>query len=205
MQHNNASRFAGATAEGGTMAARRIAVIVGSLRKASFNRKMAKALISAAAPSLSCEIVEIGQLPLYNQDDDDGGRPPAEWVAFREHMRLFDGVIFVTPEYNRSVPAALKNAIDVGSRPYGKSIWSGKPAAIVSVSPGAVGGFGANHHLRQSLVFLNMPAMQQPEAYIGGAANLFDDAGNLKNDSTRDFVKEFVDSFARWLEANMPR
>jgi chromate reductase, NAD(P)H dehydrogenase (quinone) len=187
------------------MTTRRIAVIVGSLRKASFNRKMAKALISAAPPSLSCEIVEIGQLPLYNQDGDDEGRPPSEWVAFRERMRLFDGVIFVTPEYNRSVPAALKNAIDVGSRPYGKSIWSGKPAAIVSVSPGAIGGFGANHHLRQSLVFLNMPAMQQPEAYIGGAANLFDDAGNLKNDSTRGFATEFVESFARWLEANVPR
>lgn len=187
------------------MAARRIAVIVGSLRKASFNLKMAKALISVAPPSLSCEIVEIGQLPLYNQDGDDEGRPPAEWVAFRERIRLFDGVIFVTPEYNRSVPAVLKNAIDVGSRPYGKSIWSGKPAAIVSVSPGAIGGFGANHHLRQSLVFLNMPAMQQPEAYIGGAANLFDDAGNLKNDSTRGFVKEFVESFARWIEANVQR
>ncbi len=187
------------------MAARKIAVIVGSLRKESFNRKMAKSLMSAAPPTISCEFVEIGQLPLYNQDGDDEGRPPAEWVAFRERMRQFDGVMFVTPEYNRSVPAVLKNAIDVGSRPYGKSIWSGKPAAILSVSPGAIGGFGANHHLRQSLVFLNMPAMQQPEAYIGGAAALFDDAGNLKNDSTRAFIKEFMESFVRWLEANVPR
>jgi chromate reductase, NAD(P)H dehydrogenase (quinone) len=187
------------------MAAKKIAVIVGSLRKESFNRKMAQVLISFAPPSLSCEIIEIGQLPLYNQDGDDEGRPPAEWVAFRERMRSFDGVIFVTPEYNRSVPAALKNAIDVGSRPYGKSIWSGKPAAIVSVSPGAIGGFGANHHLRQSLVFLNMPTMQQPEAYIGGAATLFGDAGNLANDDTRAFVTGFMEGFARWLEANMPR
>jgi len=184
------------------MATRKIAVIVGSLRKQSFNRKMAQALMSSAPASLSCEIVEIGQLPLYNQDPDDEGHPPAEWVAFRERMRAFDGVLFVTPEYNRSLPGALKNAIDVGSRPYGKSIWGGKPAAIVSVSPGAIGGFGANHHLRQSLVFLNMPAMQQPEAYIGGAASLFDDAGNLVNDNTRSFVKGFMESFARWAAAS---
>lgn len=187
------------------MAARKIAVIVGSLRKQSFNRKMARALVSAAPATLSCEMVDIGQLPLYDQDGDDDGRPPAEWVTFRDKIRPFHGVLFVTPEYNRSVPGALKNAIDVGSRPYGKSIWSGKPAAIVSVSPGAVGGFGANHHLRQSLVFLNMPAMQQPEAYIGGAAALFDDAGNLTNDSTRSFIQGFMESYARWVEANVPR
>jgi chromate reductase len=186
------------------MATRKIAVIVGSLRKQSFNRKMAKALISVAPSALACEIVEIGQLPLYNQDADDG-HPPAEWTGFRERMGRFDGVLFVTPEYNRSVPGVLKNAIDVGSRPYGKSIWNAKPAAIVSVSPGAIGGFGANHHLRQSMVFLNMPAMQQPEAYIGGAASLFDDAGNLVNDSTRNFIRGFMEDFARWVEANAPR
>ncbi len=186
------------------MATRKIAVIVGSLRKQSFNRKMAKALMSGAPASLSCEIIEIGQLPLYNQDDDDGGKPPAEWVAFRERMRQYDGLLFVTPEYNRSMPGALKNALDVGSRPYGKSIWNGKPGAIVSVSPGAIGGFGANHHLRQSLVFLNVPAMQQPEAYIGGAASLFDDAGNLVSDDTRKFIQGFMQSFARWVEIHAP-
>ncbi len=186
------------------MATRKIAVIVGSLRKQSFNRKMAKALMSVAPAALACEIVEIGQLPLYNQDADDE-RPPAEWTAFRERMGRFDGVLFVTPEYNRSVPGVLKNAIDVGSRPYGKSIWNAKPAAIVSVSPGAIGGFGANHHLRQSLVFLNMPAMQQPEAYIGGAAGLFDDDGNLVNDSTRNFIRGFMEDFSRWVGVNAPR
>jgi len=186
------------------MAARKIAILVGSLRKQSFNRKMAQALVSLAPTALSCEIVEIGQLPLYNQDDDEG-QPPAEWTAFRERMRPFDGVVFVTPEYNRSVPGVLKNAIDVGSRPYGSSIWSGKPAAIMSVSPGAIGGFGANHHLRQSLVFLDMPTMQQPEAYIGGAATLFDEAGKLANDKTRGFVEGFMASFARWVEANAAR
>ncbi len=187
------------------MAARKIAVIVGSLRKQSFNRKMAQALVSAAPASLSCEMVEIGQLPLYNQDDDDEGHPPAAWVAFREKMRVIHGVLFVTPEYNRSVPGVLKNAIDVGSRPYGKSIWNGKPAAIVSVSPGAIGGFGANHHLRQSTVFLNMPVMQQPEAYIGGAAGLFDDAGKLANDNTRSFIQGFMESYARWVETNLAK
>ena len=147
------------------MSARKVAVIVGSLRKESFNRKAAHELIALAPSDLAAEIVEIGQLPLYNQDDDDNGKPPAAWTAFRQRMGAFDAVLFVTAEYNRSVPGVLKNAIDVGSRPYGKSIWSGKPGAVVSVSPGAIGGFGANHHLRQSLVFLDVPCMQQPEAY----------------------------------------
>lgn len=185
------------------MVARKIAIIVGSLRSQSFNRKMAHALISAAPPSLSCKFVEIGALPLYNQDADDS--PPQAWVAFRNDVRPVDGVLFVTPEYNRSVPGVLKNAIDVGSRPYGQSVWNGKPAAIVSVSPGAIGAFGANHHLRQSLVFLNMPTLQQPEAYIGGAASLFDDAGMLTSESTRGFIRSYMESYAQWVEANAPK
>lgn len=186
------------------MAARKIAVIVGSLRKQSLNRKMALALMALAPPALSCEMVEIGSLPLYNQDEDDAG-PPPQWTAFRERMNPMDAVLFVTPEYNRSIPGALKNAIDVGSRPYGKSVWSGKPAAIVTVSPGAVGGFGANHHLRQALVFLDMPAMQQPEAYIGGASALFDDSDRLVNENTRSFLLRFMEKFARWAEVNSPQ
>ena len=120
-------------------------------------------------------------------------------------MKKFDGVLFVTPEYNRSVPGVLKNAIDVGSRPYGKNAWAGKPGAVVSVSHGAIGGFGANHHLRQSMVFLDMPAMQQPEAYIGKAADLFDERGDLTNDSPREFAEKFMQSFAAWVETNMSR
>jgi chromate reductase len=178
--------------------ARDIAVIVGSLRKESFSRKMANALRELAPAALTLEIVEIGQLPLYNQDLD--ANPPAEWRGFRERMKKADGVLFVTPEYNRSVPAPLKNAIDVGSRPYGQSAWDKKPAAIVSVSPGAIGGFGANHHLRQSLVFLNMPAMAQPEAYIGGADKLFDASGKITNDVTRGFLTKFLEAFAQWVE-----
>ncbi|MGC1819305.1 MAG: NADPH-dependent FMN reductase [Casimicrobiaceae bacterium] len=180
-------------------AARDVVVIVGSLRKESFSRKLANALRAIAPAALALEIVEIGQLPLYNQDLD-GETPPAEWAAFRARVAKADAVLFVTPEYNRSVPGVLKNAIDVGSRPSGKSAWSGKPCAIVSNSPGNLSAFGANHHLRQSLVFLNMPAMQQPEAYIGGVAALFDPQGQLVNDSTRDFLKKFVDAFAAWIE-----
>jgi chromate reductase len=178
--------------------ARKIAVLVGSLRKDSFTRKVAKTLMQLAPTTLEMEIVEIGQLPLYNQDDDTDSPPPT-WTEFRDTMRKFDAVLFATPEYNRSVPACLKNAIDVGSRPYGHSIWNGKPCAVVSVSPGLLGGFGANHHLRQSLVFLNMPAMQMPEAYVGGAGNLFD-GDNLTNDGTRKFLQTFVDTFAAWVE-----
>jgi chromate reductase len=180
----------------------KIAVFVGSLRKESFNRKMVKVLATLAPQSLLLEIIEIGGLPLYNQDYDDGGNPPPEWIAFRERVKTFDGILFVTPEYNRSVPGVLKNALDVGSRPYGQSVWGGKPGAVMSVSPGAIGGFGANHHLRQSLVFLNVPAMHQPEAYIGGAAQLFDASGNITNEATREFLGKFMDAFAAWVKKN---
>lgn len=176
-----------------------IAVLVGSLRKESFTRKTANTLIGLAPSNLKLAIVEIGNLPLYNQDLDSG-TPPGEWTAFRDRVRPVQGVVFVTPEYNRSVPGVLKNAIDVGSRPYGKSVWDKKPAAIVSVSPGALGAFGANHHLRQSLVFLNMPAMQMPEAYVGGADKLFDAQGKLINDSTREFLSKFLQAYAGWVE-----
>lgn len=177
-----------------------VAVLVGSLRKDSINRKVANALAELAPAGLKLSIIEIGQLPIYNEDGDD--KPPTEWTAFRERISASDAVLFVTPEHNRSVPAALKNAIDVGSRPYGKSAWSGKPGAVVSASPGAIGGFGANHHLRQSLVFLNIPAMPQPEAYIGGADKLFDTNGKLINDGTRKFLQGFMQAYAAWVAAN---
>jgi chromate reductase, NAD(P)H dehydrogenase (quinone) len=182
---------------------RTVAVLVGSLRRESFSRKLAKSLIELAPPSLQPSIVEIGALPLYNQDGDDPGPPPPAWVDFRNQVRGKQALLFVTPEYNRSVPGVLKNAIDVGSRPYGQSVWSRKPGAVVSVSPGAIGAFGANHHLRQSLVFLDVPAMQQPEAYIGGAAALFDADGRLVNDKTRDFLHQYMSAFANWVEANV--
>jgi chromate reductase len=179
---------------------RDVAVLVGSLRRESLTRKVARQLMALAPESLALEIVEIRDLPLYDQDLEE--RPPAPWVAFRQRVARADAVLFATPEYNRSVPGALKNAIDVGSRPYGKSAWAGKPGAVISVSPGAIGGFGANHHLRQSLVFLDVPAMQMPEAYIGRAAELLDEAGALKDERTREFLRKFMQSYAAWVERN---
>jgi chromate reductase len=185
------------------MAPYKVAILVGSLRRGSFSRLTAHALIGLAPPTLAPGLVEIRALSLYDQDLDHD--PPGPWTAFRQAIQATDGVLFVTPEYNRSVPGALKNALDIGSRPYGNSVWNGKPGAIVSVSPGALGGFGANHHLRQSLVFLNVPAMQQPEAYIGGAATLFDSEGLLASDSTRDFLRTFMARFGEWVAANARR
>ena len=181
-------------------ATRNVAVFVGSLRKGSFNRSMAVAMAQIAPPALKLGIVEIGELPLFNQDLE--ATPPPAWTAFRDRVRPADALLFVTPEYNRSVPGVLKNAIDVGSRPYGKSVFAGKPGAVISVSPGAISGFGANHHLRQSLVFLDVPAMPQPEAYIGGADKLFDAAGSLTNASTKEFLANYLERFARWIERN---
>jgi len=175
-----------------------VAVLVGSLRRGSFSRKVAHAAIALASNSLSMEIVEIvdiGDLPFYNEDLEDASEKPSSWLTFRDRIRRVDGVLFVTPEYNRSVPGALKNALDVGSRPRVESIWSGKPCAVISVSLGALGAFGANHHLRQSFVFLDMPAMQQPEAYIGNAPSLFDGHGALTNEKTREFIQKIVTAF----------
>ena len=172
--------------------------IVGSLRRQSFSRRLALALASVAPASLKVDLAPIGGLPLYSQDED--ADPPAPWREFRERVRRADAVLFVTPEYNRSVPGALKNAIDVGSRPYGQSAWNGKPCAVVSCSPGAQGAFGANHHLRQSLVFLNMPVMQQPEAYIGGVDKLVDENGKFSNPSTGEFCRGVMASFERWIQ-----
>lgn len=179
---------------------KQIAVVVGSLRKDSLNKKMAKNLISLAPKSLKLNIIEIGDLALYNQDLDDQGNPPSAWTTFREKVKKCDGVLFVTPEYNRSVPGVLKNAIDVGSRPWGQNIWAKKPTAVISVSPGAVGGFGANHHLRQSLVTLDAPTLAQPEAYIGHAGDLFNANGEIQNKDVLKFAQNFINSYAAWVE-----
>lgn len=183
--------------------ARKVAVVVGSLRKESFNRMAARALAKLAPEGMQLEIVEIRDLPLYDQDADTEGAVPAAWARFRREIKTADAVLFVTPEYNRSVPGALKNAIDVGSRPGGQSVWAGKPAAVMTVSPGAIGGFGANHHLRQSFVFLNMPVLQQPEAYVNNAAKLFDPDGALASDETRALFKKFIDAFAALIERSL--
>lgn len=179
---------------------RNVAVLVGSLRKESLNRKLAIALAGLAPASLKLRIVEIGALPLYNQDHEV--EPPAVVRDFKQQVAASAAVLFVTPEYNRSVPGALKNAIDQASRPYGHSAWAGKPAAVITLSPGAIGGFGANHHLRQSLVFLDMPTMAQPEAYVGNAGKLFDAAGEIAVQETREFLGKFLVAFEDWVERN---
>lgn len=176
---------------------KKIVVLVGSLRKESYNRKVANELIKLAPESLELEIVEIGNLQHYNEDLDEN--PPAEWVKFRNKIAEADGYLFVTPEYNRSISGVLKNALDIASRPYGQSKWNGKPGAVVSVTIGNTGAFGANHILRQSMVFLNVYMMQQPEAYVGGAMQLFDEQGKLVKEDTRNYLKNFVNAFAEWV------
>ncbi len=177
----------------------RVAVLVGSLREASYNRKVAVAMQALAPSTLAMSFVEIGDLPHYNEDLDRDGSTPEPWTRFRDRVRDVDGVLFFTPEYNRSVPGTLKNAIDIGSRPYGKSVWSRKAGGVVSVSPGGIGGFGANHALRESMVFLDVPMLQQPEAYIGGAAKLFDPSGEIASDDTKRFFQAFIDAYAGWV------
>jgi chromate reductase len=180
---------------------RDVAILVGSLRKESLNRKMAQALIGLAPAALKLSIVEIGNLPLYNQDDD--ASPPQASRDFKARVQKSDAVLFITPEYNRSVSGVLKNAIDIASRPYGKSAWNAKPGAVISVSPSAIGAFGANHALRQSMVFLNVPMMAQPEAYIGNAGKMFNEKNEIVVDDTREFMKKFLDAFAKWIEQNI--
>ena len=174
-----------------------VAAIVGSLRRDSYTRRLTEVLARLAGDSMRIEIVEIRDLSMYNQDDEEFA-PPA-WVAFRSRLARADGVLFATPEYNRSMPACIKNAIDVGSRPRVNNVWAGKPAAVISASPGMLGGFGANHHLRQCLVAVSAPAMPVPEAYIGGSNNLFGADGEFVNTATRELCVKFVRSFETWI------
>lgn len=178
----------------------KVGIIVGSTRANSFSGRVAKAVISLLPENYETEYLEIGHLPLYNQDMDESA--PEEHTAFREAVGEVDAVIFVTPEHNRSVPAALKNALDVASRPYGANKWAKKPALIVSQSPGAISGFGANHHLRQILTFLNVPVVQQPEVYIAATPELFGEEGEFLKDGTEVFLQSAVDAFVDLVERN---
>lgn len=181
---------------------RKVAVLIGSLRKDSLNRKVAQALIALAPRELSFELIDISALALYNQDLDDEHREPEAWLKFRKQVQACDALLFVTPEYNRSIPAPLKNAIDVGSRPYGQSVWSAKPGLIVSVSPGGIGGFGANQHLRQALSCLNVPLLPQPEVYIGQAGSLFNEQGELVKVDSQKFFTSLMNAFGQWINQN---
>ena len=177
----------------------KIAILVGSLRKDSINRKVARSICALRNDNLDCSMIEIGDLPLYNSDLDED--PPEQWRRFREQVGAADGVLFVSPEYNRGIPGGLKNAIDVGSRPYGKSVFDKKPAAIVTVSPGSIGGFGSNHQIRQAAVFLNMPVMQQPEAYLGHVNDdSFDGDGQLKEGPLKELVTKVAHAFHDWVD-----
>jgi chromate reductase len=179
----------------------KIAILVGSLRKESYNRKIARAMCAIRDDNLDCSMVEIGDLPLYNQEYDSAPQQPEQYVRFRDQVRSADGVLFVSPEYNRGIPGVLKNAIDVGSRPYGQSVFDKKPAAVVTASIGAIGGFGANHQIRQSCVFLNMPVMTQPEAYLGNVGDdAFDEIGNLKDGRLKDVVTKVAHAFHDWVD-----
>lgn len=182
-----------------------VAVVVGSLRRGSYNRQLAQALGTMAPPSLQLGLVEIGDLPLYDPDLEDGREPPAAWTAFRERIRGVHGVIFVTPEYNRGLPGALKNAIDVGSRPYGASAWAGKPAAVISSSPGAMGGYGANLQLRQSLVFLDMPPLQQPECYLNHIHQALGADGQVTDERLRELLTRLLTTFEHWIDCHHGR
>ncbi len=176
-----------------------IGIIVGSLRKQSYNKKIAAFILEQASHKFNYHIIEISDLPLYNQDFDDEGNPPESYIRFRKEIEGLDAVLFITPEYNRSVPAVLKNAIDVGSRPYGKNKWDGKPGAIISSSTGAYGAFGANHHIRQSLVFVNIYPMQQPEAYLGNIKDCIGENGKIEPQKTKDFLLSFKKAFEQWV------
>lgn len=177
----------------------RIAILVGSLRAGSLNRKIARSLCAIRGDGLDCAVVEIGDLPLFNQDEE--GDPPEAYGRFRSEVAAADGVLFVSPEYNRGIPGVLKNAIDVGSRPYGQSVFDRKPAAIVTVSPGAIGGFGANHQIRQAAVFLNMPVMQQPEAYLGHVSDdSFGEDGLVREGPLKALVETLAHAFHDWIE-----
>jgi len=178
----------------------KIAILVGSLRKDSLNRKIARSICAIRDDGLDCSMVEIGDLPLYNQDLETSN-PPEQWTRFRDQVGPTDGVLFVSPEYNRGIPGGLKNAIDVGSRPYGRSVFDRKPGAIVTVSTGAIGGFGANHQIRQGCVFLNMPIMQQPEAYLGHVSDdSFDQEGKLKDGALKELVTKLAHAFHDWVD-----
>ena len=174
-----------------------VAVIVGSLRKESFTRRVAMAAMAHAPKAIQCRFVEIGDLPHYNQDLD--GKAPAEWESFRAEIKKSDAVLFFTPEYNRSFPGHLKNAIDIASRPQGSNLWDGMPAGVVSVTPYSSGGMAANHALRQTFVYLNMPAMQQPEAYISNAGDLVDTDGKVANEKTGKILADYMEAFAKWI------
>ena len=180
------------------MATHNIVVIVGSLRKESFTLKIANALAKLAPSSLKLDVRTLYDISFFNQDLE--GAPPADWVAFRDKLQASDGVLFVTPEYNRSIPGVLKNAIDVGSRPYGKSSFLGKPTGIISNSPGPLGGVSAAKQLQNILPGISGPIMGQPEAYLNAVGDAFDDKGQLTKEAVQKVLQQYIDAFGAFIE-----
>jgi len=180
------------------MSTYQIAVVVGSLRKDSNNRKLAHAIVKLAPAEFSFKEVEIGDLPLYNQDQD--GNQADAVKRLKSEISASQGVLFVTAEYNRSIPGVLKNALDNASRPYGQSAWAGKPAGVLGSSIGAIGSALAQQHLRNVLAYLNMPTLGQPEAFIHITEGFFDASGNLANESTKKFLQSWMDAYVAWIK-----
>ncbi|MGB7479416.1 MAG: NAD(P)H-dependent oxidoreductase [Burkholderiaceae bacterium] len=174
-----------------------IAVLVGSLRRESFNHKLANAVVKLAPPEFSFKQLQIDDLPLYNQDQD--GNQAESVKRLKSEVAAAQGVLFVTAEYNRSIPGVLKNAIDNASRPYGQSAWAGKPAGVLGISIGAIGTALAQQHLRNVLAYLDMPTMGQPEVFLQMKDGLFDDAGNIGNSDTKNFLQGWMDSYVAWI------
>lgn len=177
---------------------KQIGYVVGSLRKESINRKLANAVIKLGPPDFNFKELRIGDLPLYNQDQDNAQAPEVQ--RFKSELRAVDAVIFFTPEYNRSVPGVLKNALDNASRPYGQSAWAGKPAGILGASIGSIGTAVSQLHLRTILAYLDMPTLGQPEAYLHVKEGFFDEAGNIANAETRKFLHGWMDKYAMWVK-----
>ena len=179
------------------MSQKTVAVVVGSIRKESFNRQFAEALVKQFPTELKAQFIRIDDLPLYNQDDD--GNPAPQVTRLRGEIKAADAVLFVTAEYNRSIPGVLKNAIDHASRPWGQSVWAGKPAGVVGVSVGAIGTSLAQQHLRNVLAYLDMPTLGQPEAFVHAKDGLFDADGNI-GEASRAFLQGWVDKYVAWVK-----
>lgn len=180
-----------------------VAVVVGSLRKDSFNRQLAHAVTSLAPADFSFEFLDIGVLPLYSQDYD--ADYPEVARQFKQKIEAADALLFVTPEYNRSIPGVLKNAIDWGSRPWGKNSWGGKPGAVLGTSVGAIGTALAQAHLRNVLAYLDVATLGQPEMFIKHDATRINEKGEIVNDDTRKFLQTFVDRYAKWVKRQLGR
>ena len=174
--------------------------IAGSLRRQSYNKSALRVAQQLCPEGAKLEVFDLAGIPPFNQDDERNAPPRV--AEFKQRIRAADAILIATPEYNYGVPGVLKNAIDVGSRPYGQSVWSKKPAAVISNSPGNIGGFGANQHLRQCFVFLDMPILQQPEAYVANVAKLLGDDGRITADESREFLTKLMQAFAAWIETN---